>query len=64
MARQGTLLLMKALLLCALPLAAEAGVTAAEAEKLKTELTPLGAERAGNPAGTIPAWSGGTRPAR
>lgn len=36
-----------------------AGVTAEEAEQLKTTLTPLGAERAGNQDGTIPAWTGG-----
>jgi len=30
-----------------------------EAEALKTTLTPMGAERAGNAAGTIPAWTGG-----
>lgn len=39
--------------------AAHAGVSAAEAAKLKNELTPLGAERAGNAAGSIPAWTGG-----
>lgn len=38
---------------------AHAGVTAAEAAKLKGELTPLGAERAANRDGTIPAWNGG-----
>ena len=36
-----------------------AAVPADEAAKLKTELTPLGAEKAGNKDGTIPAWSGG-----
>ena len=36
-----------------------AKVSATEAEKLKSELTPLGAERAGNKEGTIPAWEGG-----
>ena len=36
-----------------------AAVTAEEAAKLKTELTPLGAEKAGNKDGSIPAWSGG-----
>jgi Protein of unknown function (DUF1329) len=36
-----------------------AAVTAEEAAKLKTTLTPVGAERAGNADGTIPAWSGG-----
>jgi len=36
-----------------------AGVSAADAAKLKGELTPMGAERAGNKEGTIPAWNGG-----
>ena len=36
-----------------------AGVTAEEAAKLKTTLTPLGGERAGNKDGSIPAWDGG-----
>ena len=43
----------------ALPLAASAGVSAEEAARLKNELTPLGAEKAGNKEGTIPAWTGG-----
>jgi len=38
---------------------ATAGVSATEAARLKTDLTPLGAERAGNKDGTIPAWTGG-----
>lgn len=38
---------------------ATAAVPAAEAAKLKGELTPLGAERAGNKEGTIPIWEGG-----
>jgi hypothetical protein len=41
---------------------AVAKVSAAEAAKLGvsgTPLTPLGAERAGNADGTIPAWTGG-----
>ena len=43
---------------------AQAQVSAQEAAKLKTTLTPLGAERAGNKEGTIPAWDGGlTKPA-
>jgi hypothetical protein len=37
---------------------AQAAVSAEEAAKLKTTLTPLGAERAGNKEGTIPAWDG------
>jgi hypothetical protein len=36
-----------------------AAVSAEEAARLKTELTPMGAERAGNKDGTIPAWTGG-----
>lgn len=36
-----------------------AGVSAEEAGKLKTTLTPMGAEKAGNADGTIPAWDGG-----
>jgi hypothetical protein len=38
---------------------AHAAVTPEEAAKLKTELTPFGAERAGNKEGTIPPWTGG-----
>ncbi|MDL2424624.1 DUF1329 domain-containing protein, partial [Pseudomonas sp. BAgro211] len=34
-------------------------VSAEEAGKLKTTLTPLGGERAGNADGSIPAWTGG-----
>ncbi|HEX5392756.1 MAG TPA: DUF1329 domain-containing protein [Rhodocyclaceae bacterium] len=36
-----------------------AAVSADEAAKLKSELTPFGAEKAGNKDGSIPAWSGG-----
>ena len=36
-----------------------ARVSEAEAAKLNNELTPLGAIRAGNAEGTIPAWEGG-----
>jgi hypothetical protein len=35
-----------------------AGVGADEAAQLKTTLTPMGAERAGNKDGTIPGWPG------
>lgn len=38
---------------------AQAGVSPEEAARLKAELTPMGAERAGNPSGSIPAWTGG-----
>ncbi|EJN26868.1 hypothetical protein PMI35_03710 [Pseudomonas sp. GM78] len=36
-----------------------AAVPAGEANKLGSELTPLGAEKSGNADGSIPAWSGG-----
>ncbi len=36
-----------------------AAVAPQEAAKLGSSLTPLGAEKAGNAAGTIPAWTGG-----
>lgn len=42
-----------------LPLSAGAAVSADEAAKLKTTLTPMGAERAGNKDGSIPPWEGG-----
>jgi len=35
-----------------------AGVSADEAKQLGTTLTPVGAEKAGNKDGTIPAWTG------
>lgn len=38
---------------------AQAAVSADEAAKLKSTLTPLGAEKAANKDGTIPAWTGG-----
>lgn len=44
--------------LAAVPVA-RAAVPAAEAARLKAELTPLGAERAANKDGSIPAWTGG-----
>lgn len=40
-----------------------AAVSAEDASKLKSTLTPLGAEKAGNAAGTIPAWAGAPLPA-
>lgn len=41
----------------------QAAVSEEEAAKLGKELTPVGAEKAGNSAGTIPEWSGGlTKP--
>lgn len=58
--------MLKKTLLCVSILALSAGmqstmaaVSADEAAKLKTWLTPLGGEKAGNKDGTIPAWTGG-----
>jgi Protein of unknown function (DUF1329) len=42
----------------ALPLSALAKVSADEAARLKTVLTPMGAERAANKDGSIPQWEG------
>ena len=39
--------------------AVRAEVSEVEAARLEGELTPMGAERAGNAAGSIPAWTGG-----
>jgi hypothetical protein len=48
------------LLLAALvPMSALAQVSETEAARLGNDLTPLGAERAGNADGSIPAWTGG-----
>jgi len=46
-----------ALAVAAAPVHAQ--VSEAEAARLGQDLTPLGAERAGNEAGTIPEWDGG-----
>jgi hypothetical protein len=43
----------------ALSLPSIGAVTAEEAAKLKSDLTPLGGEKAGNKDGSIPAWTGG-----
>ena len=37
----------------------QAKISAQEAARLGKDLTPIGAEKAGNAAGTIPAWTGG-----
>ncbi|MCF4166491.1 DUF1329 domain-containing protein [Zavarzinia compransoris] len=48
---------------CLTATAATAKVTPEQAARLDGDLTPMGAERAGNAAGTIPPWEGGvTRP--
>ena len=53
--------ILAALSLC-LATAAAAKVSPEEAASLKTNLTPFGAERAGNADGSIPAWAGGLKP--
>lgn len=45
--------------LTALSTAAMAAVPAEEAAQLGAKLTPMGAEKAGNAKGSIPAWTGG-----
>ena len=53
------------LALCCAAGSALAAVSAQEAARLGKDLTPMGAEKAGNAAGTIPAWDGGiTSPAK
>ncbi|WP_372865948.1 DUF1329 domain-containing protein [Pseudomonas sp.] len=47
------------LLLTVVALQAQAQVDSAQAARLGQDLTPLGGERAGNIAGTIPSWQGG-----
>jgi hypothetical protein len=58
---QAPALLGAAALLAFLLLASSVGqaVTPGETQQLKTILTPMGAERAGNKDGGIPAWTGG-----
>ncbi len=58
-AKAATRLILLAIVLGSRANFALAGVSAQEAAKLKTTLTPTGAERDGNKAGTIPAWTGG-----
>jgi len=55
------LLLRSTLIMAGMALGAPAmaAISAAEAAKLGAELTPLGAEKAGNADGSIPAWDGG-----
>jgi len=54
------LIVLAAGLVCA---SAQAAVSADEAAQLKSTLTPLGAEKAANKDGTIPAWDGGLKSA-
>ena len=52
------LIVVLGLLVCS---TAWAKVSADEAARLGKDLTPLGAEKAGNAEGTIPAWDGGLK---
>lgn len=49
-------------LLALLASQAQAKVDVTQAERLGRDLTPLGAERAGNADGSIPEWAGGVKP--
>ncbi len=44
---------------CMLPSLTHAGISSDQIDRLGKDLTPLGAEQAGNAEGTIPAWTGG-----
>ena len=58
--KPSTLHLGAALILgCTLALPASAELPADQIARLGTDLMPLGGERAGNPEGTIPEWTGG-----
>lgn len=59
MTRRQALLTILAVLLLGLTTATAAKVTPEEAARLGKDLTPLGAEKAGNADGTIPSWEGG-----
>ncbi len=63
MLKQAILSAGSAVALCAFAGIASAAVTAQEAARLGADLTPLGGEKAGNAAGTIPAWTGGIKSA-
>ena len=52
-------LLVLAALACAIPLTLNAGSKPDQVQRLSADLTPVGAKRAGNAAGTIPEWTGG-----
>ena len=51
--------LVTALALALAPALCSAGVSAEQAARLGKDLTPVGAEKAGNADGSIPAWTGG-----
>ncbi len=57
MVKKMSLVAVSALLMTSM--SAQAAVSPEQAAKLKTTLTPFGAERAGNADGSIPEWTGG-----
>jgi hypothetical protein len=59
--RKLTVVLIVTLMTALLYSHASAGVSQEEANRLKTDLTPMGAEKAGNADGTIPEWTGGLK---
>ncbi len=59
--KKHTLRIYLASVLCFITSSVLAGVSAQEAARLGNDLTPLGAEKAGNADGTIPAWDGGVK---
>lgn len=56
---QTLIALLSAAAISCLSISASAGVSAEEAARLKTDLMPLGGEKAGNSDGSIPEWTGG-----
>ena len=58
--KKSGLLVSTFLLACGLSAASQAQVSQKEADKLRTTLTPLCGERAGNSDGSIPEWRGGS----
>ena len=57
--RKVTFVVLAVLLAAASIMAGRLPSAAEQAARLNADLTPVGAERAGNAAGTIPAWAGG-----
>ncbi|MFT5593578.1 MAG: hypothetical protein ACI8SR_001959 [Oceanicoccus sp.] len=57
--KKSGLLVSAIVLACGFSATSQAQVSQKEADKLRTTLTPLGGERAGNADGTIPEWRGG-----
>ena len=51
--------ILASILVMTVSLSASAEMAADEVARLGVDLTPLGGEKAGNAAGTIPAWDGG-----